>query len=212
MIKKSCQNSPFLNLGGGVLSLPPLWGGYVSLLQLLDMERIFLIGFMCSGKTTLGRLLAERAGCGFVDLDEYIVEQQGKSVNAIFDECGEAGFREIERRALHEMAESEGRAIIAAGGGTPCFFDNMEYINSRGKSVYLYSTQEELLRRVEKYSSSRPLLKGKSRDELREYIAVTLGRREKFYNMATLRFDVGALMNRDDVQDALERLCLLLCI
>lgn len=171
-----------------------------------------MIGFMCSGKTTLGRLLAERAGCGFVDLDEYIVEQQGKSVNAIFDECGEAGFREIERRALHEMAESERRAIIAAGGGTPCFFDNMEYINSRGKSVYLYSTQEELLRRVEKYSSSRPLLKGKSRDELREYIAVTLGRREKFYNMATLRFDVGALMNRDDVQDALERLCLLLCI
>lgn len=171
------------------------------------MERVFLIGFMCSGKTTLGRLLAERAGCRFIDLDEYIVKQQGKSVNAIFAECGEEGFRNIERDALHEVAESaEESVVIATGGGTPCFFDNMEYINANGKSVYLYSSQEELLDRLERYSASRPLLKGKNREELREYVSAALSQRACFYNKASVLFDVGALMNRRDVEDALCRL------
>lgn len=187
--------------------------GFAGILQqLVDMERIFLIGFMCSGKTTLGRLLAGRTGYGFIDLDEYIVEQQGKSVNDIFAEGGEEEFRKIEREALHRVAEGAGNAVIAAGGGTPCFFDNMEYINASGKSVYLYSSQEELLRRVERYSASRPLLRGKSREELRKYISEALSKRERFYNMATLRFDVGALMNAADVEDAVNRLCRLLCI
>lgn len=176
------------------------------------MERIFLIGFMCSGKTTLGRLLAERTGCRFIDLDEYIIKQQGKSVNAIFDESGEDGFRQIERDALHEVAESEESAIIAAGGGTPCFFDNMEYINSCGKSVYLYSSREALLNRLERYSATRPLLKGKNREELSEYVSSAMSQREAFYNKASVRFDVGTLMSKDDVQEAIDRLCRLLCI
>lgn len=167
---------------------------------------------MCSGKTTLGRLLAERTGYGFVDLDEYIVARQGKSINEIFAETGEDGFRNMERQALHEVAEGEERTIIATGGGTPCFFDNMEYINANGRSVYLYSSREALLDRLQRYSASRPLLKGKNREELGEYVSSALSRRERFYNMAAERFDVGALMNRGDVQDALDRLCRLLCI
>lgn len=171
-----------------------------------------MIGFMCSGKTTLGRLLAERTGYRFIDLDEYIVARQGKSINEIFAKIGEEGFRSMERDALHEVVEGEERTIIATGGGTPCFFDNMEFINASGRSVYLYSSRESLLNRLQRYSASRPLLKGKNRAELKEYVSSALSRRERFYNMAAERFDVGALMDGNDVRDALDRLCRLLCI
>ena len=91
---------------------------------------------MCSGKTTLGSLLKEIAGVKFTDLDQYIEEKEGLSVNEIFAKKGETAFREMERNTLREVTENIG-GVIATGGGTPCFFDNMEYMKTNGKVIYL---------------------------------------------------------------------------
>ena len=98
------------------------------------MRRIFLIGYMGSGKTTLGKAFAKAAGLEFIDLDWYIEERLHKTISKIFAEQGESGFREIERKLLHEAGDFED-GLIACGGGTPCFFDNMDYMNQAGASV-----------------------------------------------------------------------------
>ena len=94
------------------------------------MTRILLTGYMGAGKTTLGRALATKLGLTFIDLDCYIEERFRKTISQIFAEKGEEGFRDIERRMLHEVAEFED-IIISTGGGTPCFFDNIDYMNSK---------------------------------------------------------------------------------
>ena len=93
------------------------------------MQRIIIIGYMGSGKTTVGRALAHNLGLSFYDLDWYIESRMHKTVKQLFDEKGEAGFRLIERNLLHELAEFE-NIVISCGGGTPCFFDNMAYLNA----------------------------------------------------------------------------------
>mgnify|MGYP002519721885 CR=1 FL=1 len=100
------------------------------------MIRIFLIGYMGAGKTTLGKAFARAMGLTFVDLDWYIEERFHKTVRQIFTERGEDGFRELEKRMLHEAGEFED-VVISVGGGTPCFFDNMEYMNQAGETVFL---------------------------------------------------------------------------
>ena len=100
------------------------------------MQRIFLIGYMGVGKTTLGKALADRTGLSFIDLDLFIEGRYRKTIRQIFEAEGEEAFREIERKALHEVAEFED-IILSTGGGTPCFFDNMTYMNSVGTTVYL---------------------------------------------------------------------------
>ena len=111
------------------------------------MERIFLIGFMGSGKTTLGKALAQKLGVDFIDLDLYIETRYHKTVREIFAESGEERFRQIEKSLLHEVADFE-NVIIAAGGGTPCFFDNIDYMNGHGTCVYLKASVEELCKRL----------------------------------------------------------------
>ena len=88
------------------------------------MQRIFLIGYMGVGKTTLGKALADRTGLSFIDLDLFIEGRYRKTIRQIFEAEGEEAFREIERKALHEVAEFED-IVLSTGGGTPCFFDNM---------------------------------------------------------------------------------------
>ena len=99
------------------------------------MTRIILIGYMGAGKTTIGKALSKELGVIFYDLDWYIESRMRKSVAQIFAERGEEGFRKIEYNMLHEVAEFE-NVIISCGGGTPCFFDNMDYLNQQGKVVY----------------------------------------------------------------------------
>ena len=95
--------------------------------------RIILVGYMGSGKTTVGKALAKNLGLPFYDLDWYIESRMRKTVKQLFDERGEDGFRQVERNMLHEVAEFE-NIVLSCGGGTPCFFDNMDYISTSRES------------------------------------------------------------------------------
>lgn len=145
------------------------------------MQRIFLIGFMGSGKTAMGKLLAKNLSLSFIDLDAYIENKYHKSISQIFEEEGEASFREKERACLYEVADFED-VVISTGGGTPCFFDNMDYMNSRGETIYLKLQPEHLQQRLSSSKTNvRPLVKNKTGDELLEYITHLLEIREPFY-------------------------------
>ena len=151
------------------------------------MTRIFLVGYMGAGKTTLGRALAKELGIQFIDLDGYIEERLCKSVSQIFAEKGEESFREIERRMLHEAGEFE-NVVISTGGGTPCFFDNIEYMNSQGATVFLDVPVERLFIRLSIARKKRPLIMNKSDEELRSFIAEQLAKRMPHYSKAKQRF------------------------
>ena len=156
------------------------------------MTRIFLIGYMGAGKTTLGRALAKELNIQFIDLDSYIEERLCKSVSQIFAEKGEAEFRDIERRMLHEAGEFE-NVVISTGGGTPCFFDNIEYMNRQGATVFLDVPVERLFIRLSIARKKRPLIVGKSDEELRCFIAEQLAKRLPHYSKAKQRFTADRL-------------------
>jgi len=150
------------------------------------MSRIFLIGYMGCGKTTVGKLLAAQLNLGFVDLDAYIEEKHFKTVSRIFSENGETEFRRIEQQCLHEVAEFE-NVIISTGGGAPCFFDNIEFMNSQGTTVYLKLSPKELKLRLENSrAGKRPLLANRKGEELLRFISDGLAKRESFYSKANL--------------------------
>ena len=107
------------------------------------MKRIFLIGYMGAGKTTVGKALAKSMDLSFIDLDVYIENRFRKQISSIFAEKGEDGFRKIEQNMLHEVSDFED-CVISTGGGTPCFFDNMEYMKQHGTTVYLQVSVDEL--------------------------------------------------------------------
>lgn len=164
------------------------------------MRRIFLVGYMGAGKTTVGKDLAYRAGLSFIDLDFYIEGRYCKSVSQIFSEKGEEAFREIERKMLHEVAEFED-VVISTGGGAPCFFDNMGFMNGCGTTVYLKVPVEELAKRLDVCKHTRPVLKGRSGAELRAFIAESLEKRDPFYTQATITFDAEKMFTQSDIQD-----------
>ncbi len=169
------------------------------------MARIFLIGFMGSGKTTLGKALSRELGIDFIDLDHYIEARYHKTVREIFAESGEERFRQIEKSLLHEVADFE-NVVIAAGGGTPCFFDNIDYMNAHGTCIYLKASIDELCLRLANGRESRPLLRGKNDEELRLYIDSTLSQRDPYYSRAALHFDTGTLNTRKEIETTVERL------
>ena len=142
--------------------------------------KIYLVGYMGCGKSTIGRKLADLLEVSFIDLDKFIEERNFKSVPAIFAEEGESAFREKERNALMEVSEFD-NVVIGTGGGAPCFFDNMELMNSSGITVYIAPDIEVLATRLIKSKTVRPLILGKSKDELMHFIAEALQKREPFY-------------------------------
>lgn len=169
------------------------------------MKRVYLIGYMGAGKTTVGKVLEKLAGLSFIDLDHYIEGRFHKTVRQIFAEKGEDGFRDIERRMLHEVADFED-VLIATGGGTPCFFDNMEFMNETGSTVYLKVSVEELAKRLEICKSTRPVLKGRSGDELVAFIAESLEKRTPYYMKASIVFDAEVMLTETDVHEISEAL------
>ena len=175
------------------------------------MRRIILIGYMGSGKTTVGKALSKDTGMMFYDLDWYIESRMRKTVSQIFAERGEEGFRQIEYNMLHEVAEFED-VIISCGGGTPCFFDNMDYLNQQGDVVYLKATPETLYKHLMMAKVERPLLKGKSPEELIAYITEHLQERAPFYEKARHTLDVNVLDNYDKIAVSVERIKSLLAL
>lgn len=169
------------------------------------MTRVIIIGYMGSGKTTLGRALSRTMQLPFYDLDWYIETRMHRTVSQIFEERGEEGFRLVERNMLHEVAEFED-VIISCGGGTPCFFDNMDYLNAQGDTVYLKASPSVLCAHLKMARTERPLLKGKNDEQLKEFIEEQLQKREPFYSQAHHVLDVDVLDNRDKIQQSVEQL------
>ena len=169
------------------------------------MTRIILIGYMGAGKTTIGKILAKDLGIPFYDLDWYIETRMRKKVKQIFDERGEEGFRIIEKNMLHEVAEFE-NVVVACGGGTPCFFDNMDYLVGQGDVVYLRGTPDVLFRHLKMGKGVRPLLLGKSDEELLEYIKENVEKREEFYMKANHIVDIPCMEDEDKILDTTEKI------
>lgn len=169
------------------------------------MQRIILIGYMGAGKTTVGRQLAKRLGLMFYDLDWYITSRMRRTVKEIFDGGGEEAFRRIEHNMLHEVAEFED-VVISCGGGTPCFFDNMDYMNAQGETVYLKATPDVLYTHLKMGKSVRPLLLDKTPEEVEAYVKEQLKEREPFYSKARHVLDVNVLDTSDKIRISVDKI------
>ncbi|MFV0471051.1 MAG: shikimate kinase [Paludibacteraceae bacterium] len=146
--------------------------------------KVYLIGYMGSGKTTIGKIIAEKMQWKFVDMDSVIETKYGMEVAEIFRTYGEQEFRGAEQDLLKELAEEE-NAVISTGGGVPCFFDNMAQMNRNGKTFYIKFSPEKLAQRLlETNISKRPVLQAAG-DNLEKFIAETLSEREVFYEQAS---------------------------
>ena|ERR1700761_2120061 len=150
--------------------------------------KIFLIGFMGSGKTTLGRKLAARMGCEFIDLDHKLEQQVELSIAEYFSIFGEDAFRKKESEVLKKTIYSD-NVIISTGGGLPCYFDNMEWMKANGMVVYIKLSPKTLADRLESGKEERPLLQDKQGDELIAFIEQKLAEREGFYAQANIIAD-----------------------
>lgn len=162
------------------------------------MRPIFLVGYMGCGKSTLGRAVSRLTGFPFIDLDTYIEGRFHLTVKEIFACKGETGFREIERNMLREVADFED-VIVACGGGTPCFHDNMDYMNSHGTTVFLDTPVTSLFSRLKRGRHKRPLIASKTDEELLSYINEALAARLPYYRKATAAFSSELLENRDEI-------------
>lgn len=169
------------------------------------MIRIFLTGYMGAGKTTLGKAFARELNVPFIDLDWYIEERFHKSIRELFVERGEASFRELEQSMLHEVGEFE-NVVISTGGGTPCFFDNMDYMNKTGQTVFLDVHPDVLFQRLRVATQQRPILQGKTDEELRAFIIETLAKRACFYTQARYRCDGGHLESHRQIAESVQQL------
>lgn len=143
---------------------------------------IILVGFMGSGKTTFGMKLAKKMNYQFVDTDKEIEELVGMSIESIFNTKGEKYFRQLEKQYIQKLKVQN--VVIATGGGMPCFYDNMEYLNKIGVTVYLEYSSQELFERLKNETVNRPLLKHKSEEDLFNYIDDLLLKREHYYLQA----------------------------
>lgn len=164
---------------------------------------IFVIGYMASGKTTFGRALARRMGCDFYDLDFYIEQRFRRPISRIFAEEGEERFRQIEANMLRELGDFED-IVVACGGGTPCFHENMDYMQERGLTVWLDSTPDCITRRLIINNSRRPLMAGKSEEEIASAVTEGLRSRHPFYSQAKIRICGDRLESKAQISDTID--------
>ncbi len=148
--------------------------------------QIFLLGFMGSGKSTIGKILAKNLGYDFLDLDAEIERIEKRSIEHIFKNEGETYFRKVESKALNSLKKTKHR-VVSLGGGTPCYSNNMFIISSLGTPVYIQTSQDRLVDNLSKDQNTRPLLKGLNKVRLKSKIASMLRARTKFYNKANYR-------------------------
>ncbi len=166
-------------------------------------SRFFLIGFMGSGKTTMGSRLARKIGYEFVDMDQIIEETARMTVPGIFSEHGEEVFRKWEHDILQDLCQRE-NVVIATGGGAPCHGEMMSIMNNSGTTVYIKLSPPALKDRLMQSKTERPLISGKSEQELLEFIKSKLEEREVFYNQATFIID-GINLSSDQLAEHLKK-------
>ncbi|HJZ41086.1 MAG TPA: shikimate kinase [Bacteroidales bacterium] len=142
--------------------------------------RYFIIGFKNSGKTTFGRELAKRLQLAFIDLDEFIERKENKSIPEIYSRLGEERFRMLEWKALQEVVHTSD-IVISTGGGAPCHCDNMTLMETYGDVIYLKVSDHTLVERLKMAAEDRPIVKGKTADELRQYVTALRERCEHHY-------------------------------
>lgn len=148
--------------------------------------KIFIIGFMGTGKTHWGRLLSHKLQIPFFDLDEQVVVQEGKNINEIFADKGEEYFRHLEKETLHIITESHDSFVMATGGGTPCYFNNVEYMNRMGTTVWISTPIDALFERLVKEKQNRPLLKNLDDNQLKRFIIKKFSDRKIYYEQASV--------------------------
>jgi len=146
-------------------------------------KHIVLIGFMGSGKSTVGRILADKLGSGFVDMDEEIEQSQGQTISQIFSTLGESQFRKIETATIKRLLSTKKPLVISTGGGTPCFGENMSLIKENSYSFYLKVGRASLAERLQR-STDRPLINGMNKKDLKIFIKDKLSEREHYYKQA----------------------------
>ncbi len=151
--------------------------------------KIFLIGFMGSGKTHWGRQLSQKLNIPFFDLDEQIVSHEGKAINEIFAQQGEEYFRLLEKDTLHIITESHESFVMACGGGTPCYFNNIEYMYKAGTTVWINTATETLFKRLIAEKDKRPLIRELDDEQLRSFIVKKYADRRIYYEQADVIVD-----------------------
>lgn len=149
---------------------------------------IFIIGLPGTGKTTLSKKIATILNFKFCDLDNYIEQEFKVSITDIFEQFGETKFRQYERQSLLKIS-NEKNIVIATGGGTPCFFDNIELMNTKGITVYIDTPIKIIASRLIKSKTKRPLLEKVPKEKLTEHLSELLSQRENYYNQAKIKYN-----------------------
>ncbi|HEX6192572.1 MAG TPA: shikimate kinase [Chitinophagaceae bacterium] len=151
--------------------------------------KIFLIGFMGSGKTYWGQLLSQKINLPFFDLDEQVITHEGKPINEIFADKGEEYFRLVEKDTLHIITESHDSFVMACGGGSPCYFNNVDYMNRSGTTVWINTPMDVLFKRLTAEKEARPLIRKLSDDQLKGFITKKFADRKIYYEQADVKMD-----------------------
>lgn len=146
--------------------------------------KYFLVGYMACGKTRRGRVMAEELNIRFIDLDAYLVERERRSVIEIFAEKGEEEFRKLETRYLHEICELYEDFVLSTGGGTPCFNGNMEYMNQKGRTIFLNTDIDIIVGRLIRGKHKRPMVSKLIDSDIRDFVCRHLHERMPFYSLA----------------------------
>lgn len=169
------------------------------------MNRIYLIGYMGAGKTTLGKRMAQIMNLSFIDIDKFIECKYHLTVPEIFAKHGEEGFRKIEQKALLEVSDFE-NVVISTGGGVPCFFDNMDVMNNTGITLYIKAAPDELASRLRASKTVRPIVESKTDEELIPFITEHLLERERYYNRAKISFFTEHLGSKEDIYQTVDKM------
>ena len=167
------------------------------------MKRVFLVGYMGVGKTTIGKLLSKELDVEFIDLDKYIENRYRKTIQEIFAQKGEAKFRVIEREMLREVATFQD-VLISTGGGTPCFFNNMDVMNQLGVTVFIKASVDQLMSRLLSSKNVRPIIHNKTPEELKEFVTKHLAEREVYYSKAKLTYPTEQLESKGQIDETIK--------
>ena len=171
------------------------------------MKKIILVGYMGSGKTSVGKFLSEKTGIPFFDLDEIIEKNTGKTISELFLEIGEIKFRKLEHDALNDFLITQAEYVLSLGGGAPCYADNHLYLRKDGiTSVYLKASVKELVKRLTPEKSDRPLIAAIKEEEFEEFVAKHLFDRNYFYNHAKHVISVDYKTPQEIVNEIVELL------